>query len=197
MKKGKDRRNKASKDKLLKIVLRAAIFLVIIAVMAFPFILDTLYGKGLLKPVFENSFSADTWFSFIGSYFPAAILGCLTLYQAFIIQYQEKRYRRLLSRHQFAPSCRARIYRYDDSQNKIGDWAFYQVKQMLTQCQKDNLCHDWNKGYILECGIFDLQGVGIDTVKIKELIWEINGRFFRQKNSGQMANATEDYISVR
>lgn len=189
MKKERAKRNRTKKD--IKVLLRIAVIFVIIVIIAFPFVLDILYGRELLRPIFKNSFPADTWFSFIGSYFPAAIIGCLTLYQAYIIQYQEKRYRRLLSQHQFVPSSPAHIYRYDDNRNRMGDWEGYQVKQMLAKCGKDDLYIDWNKGYILECGVFAMQDVGIDAVEIKKVDWEINGRHFCQNDASQMTSAIE------
>lgn len=184
-------KNKDIWDKIIKFVLRhrrLILPIVVLAVVAFPFVLDILYGAGVLRLLFSNSFSADTWFSFIGSYFPAAILGCLSLYQASIIKDKDEQYRKLLQRHQFVPSAHACVSRYKKDQRRIGEWTHDQVKQMLARCRKNALFVDYHKGYILECGVQVPKGVVIDTFELKEIKWKINKQIFCQNDLKQIAN---------
>lgn len=182
--KNKDIRGKAVK----KMPRYWPLYILILFVVAFPFIVDILYGMGILGLLFPNSFSAETWFSFIGSYFPAAILGCLSLYQASIIQEKEMQYRKLLQRHQFVPSAHACVSRYEKGQRRIGEWTHDQVKQMLARCRKNALFGDYHKGYILECGVQVPQGVVIDKFELKEIKWKINKQIFCQDDLKQIAN---------
>ena len=96
-------------------------------VLSFPFILDYMYGAGFFVG-WKNSFPGDTWFSFIGSYFPATIIGILSLYQASIIQEQEARYRKLLNLHLFMPDGHAHVYRYNNDSHAIGQYSVTEIE---------------------------------------------------------------------
>lgn len=160
--------------------------LAILFIIAFPFALDFLYGHGFFREPFHNSFPADVWFSFIGSYFPAAIIGVLTIYQAYIIQYKDKQYHKLLVRRQFVSTNHAQVFRYDESKEKIGAWTSEEIRKMTIQCGKEDLFIDWKKGYIIQCNICVLQGMDIDTAELKEIEWKINNKPYYQRDGTMM-----------
>lgn len=176
----------STKKKNKNVLIFLVFFLALLFVISFPFALDFLYGRGWLREPFHNSFSADTWFSFIGSYFPSAIIGVLTIYQAYIIQYKDRQYHKLLVRSQFVSTTHAQVFRYDKNSDKIGDWTFWQVKQMLVQCGKNDLLIGWKKGYIMQCNICVLQGMDIELSELKEIEWKINNKSYYQRDDTAM-----------
>lgn len=161
--------------------------IVFTAAIAFPFVLDWMYGNGVLGKIWDNAFPAEVWFSFIGSYFPAAIIGILTLYQAYIIHYQEKQYKKLLDRHRFLPAGHASVYQYNEQDKKIGKYAFPMVEKMFRQSRQDYLADVWNAGYIIECDIYNFSGIGIHKAEVKAVEWIIDGNAYCQSNTKQMA----------
>ena len=119
-----------TKRKLSKAVIIIVTILVLILAALFPFVLDSLYGKGRLKAIYPNAFPAEVWFSFIGSYFPAAIIGIITLYQAYIIQRQDKQYKNLLARHRFIPEEHAHVYRANLKEKKLGNYTVPEIEKL-------------------------------------------------------------------
>lgn len=170
----------------LKAVMIIIMILILILAVSFPFILDFLYGKGKLKAIYPNSFSAEVWFSFIGSYFPAAIIGIITLYQAYIIQRQDKQYKSLLARHRFIPEEHAHVYRTNLREKKLGRYTESEIEKLLTQNDRSDLFMMWEEGYVIECSIYDSSGVGIEQSTLESICWEINGEEYIQNDSGQM-----------
>lgn len=154
----------------------------------FPFILDRLYKWGVLGRIWDNSFSADTWFSFIGSYFPATIVGIITFYQAHIIQVQEKQYKELMNRHRFIPAKHAKVYRYAAENNAIGDYSIKKIKQILIQSGRKGLLEKWQSGYIIECNIYNSSGIEINKADLKKIEWEIAGVVYRQTNMEKVSS---------
>lgn len=68
--------------------------LIILVVLFFPLAYDLIYRLGLFR-WYPTCFSKDNWFSFSGSYFPAALLGSVTLYQSHIIYQKDLELRRI------------------------------------------------------------------------------------------------------
>lgn len=175
--------------KLLTVAMRHRSFCIKIIVglaIAFPFIIDFMYGKGMLRRIYNNSFPADVWFSFIGSYFPAAIIGIITLYQAHIIQYKDQQYEQLLARHRFVPGAAAHVYRYNSDNKKTGEYTISEIEKLLRRDKRFKLFDEWEKGYILECNICDSSRTEIDCVDLKRIEWEINDENFVQTKPEQM-----------
>lgn len=159
---------------------------VLFAFIAFPFILDRLYGCGALRWI-PNSFSGDIWFSFIGSYVPASIIGILTLYQAHIIHEQEREYKKLLNRHRFIPDSHVIVYRYDETQETNSFYNFDKVEQILVRSGREELEKKWKTGYLMECNLHNASDIEIGKAKVKEIEWEINGNRYVQQDSEKMA----------
>lgn len=165
---------------IIQIVKGLFLLFVIIFFLGFPFILDRLYKDGMLGRIWDNAFSADVWFSFIGSYFPATIIGIITLYQAHIIQVQEKQYKKLMNRHRFIPAKHAKIYRYEEENNSIGDYSIQKIKQMLMRSGRKGLLKEWQSGFIIECNVYNSSGIEINRADLKMIEWEIAGVVYRQ-----------------
>ena len=187
---GKSEKQANLRKYMLFVFQKFVVPLMILTAISFPFVLDYLYGKGMLA-WFNNAFSADVWFSFIGSYFPATIIGILSLYQAYIIQYQEKRYKNLLNRHRFIPAGHANVYRYVKEGNKIGNYSFYDISQILGRCRRNGLLDGWEKGYIVECEVYSSTGIGIKKTDVIKIEWEINGEIYCQGSSSKAVSAVK------
>lgn len=162
--------------------------LILIGAVSIPFFIDILYGQGKLAGfkfigLYDNSFPAEVWFSFIGSYFPATILGILTIYQAFIIQRQERRYKELQNRHRYNPESHADMYRFSNRSGQIGKYKYTDLNNMF------NLKHsleDWKSGFIVKCMIYDSIKVGIAKVEPQRVECIINKKSYYQKNPEKM-----------
>lgn len=176
-----------------RVVRGVLVFLCICFTLAFPFLLDWLHGKGVFGG-YPNSFSGETWFSFAGSYFPATIIGILTLYQARIIQEQERRYKELVDLHRFIPDDHAHVCRYDKDSQTIGGYDFNEVRRMLTQSGQKHMLEEWKKGYIIKCNIYNASNLEINRIVVKTIEWEINGRIYQQLHHDCIAG-TVDRIS--
>lgn len=81
---GKNRRKKGWKTVLQ----------IIFVVLLFPLVYDIIYSLGLFR-WYPTRFTGDSWFSFFGSYLPAALLGSVTLYQSHIIYQKDQELRRI------------------------------------------------------------------------------------------------------
>lgn len=182
--KGSINRIKANKPKT-RVITKRMIFAIGLAI-AFPFIIDCMYGKGMLRPIYNNSFPAEVWFSFIGSYFPAAIIGIVTLYQTYIIRCKDKQYEELLARHRFVPGEHAHVYRHNADNRKTGEYTGSDIEKLFMRGKKINLFDEWDKGYIIQCNIYDSSRMEIDCVELKWVDWEINDKKFVQDKPEQM-----------
>lgn len=189
MRDGKTKRFK-KESKLLAVILKHRKFCIVSIVglaIIFPFIIDCMYGKGMLRPLYNNAFPADVWFSFIGSYFPAAIIGIISLYQAHIIQGKDKEYEKLLARHRFVPGESAHVYRYNSDNQKTGDYTVSGIEKLLRRDKKLELFDEWEKGYIIQCNIYDSSRTEFECVDLKKIDWEIKDQKFVQSDPKQMA----------
>lgn len=174
--KSSKRRNLLIEKRIITIVLLVLFILIVI----FPFVLDYLYGQGKLKNVYNNSFSASDWFSFLGSYFPATIFGILTLYQAYIIQFQDKRYRDLIKRNCIIPLNQASVYRYNEDK-KIKNYDAAGLRSDFFNDSNELICN-WEKGYILEFIIINTADLYIKNIEIKEITWLIDNTLYKQED---------------
>jgi len=175
----------AMKKWKLKRIMAALVCL--FCVFRFPFILDQLYGKGRLEKYFDNSFSAEAWFSFIGSYFPATVMGVLTLYQASIIKEQERQYKKLLNCHRFIPDGHVFVYRFDRDNHANNHYNFNEIRQILTRSGREELQKEWENGYIIKSDIYIASDIKMEKAEVKKIEWEINGCRYEQHNSKRMA----------
>lgn len=179
---------KHTKSKIWKILIMIVCVVVcVLGVLAVPFILDWVYGSGIVGKFYDNSFPADSWFSFIGSYFPATIIGILTLYQAYIIQKKERQYKKLLARYRYTPNNHANIYRYDKDNNVIGHFSLNEVRQILVRSNRKGLLKEWESGYIIECDMYDVSDIEMKQVNVKKVEWEINEHEYEQQDSEKLA----------
>lgn len=152
---------------------------IVLGVFFFPFLLDFAYGHRLLS-WFPNSFPADTWFSFIASYFPATIIGMLTIYQANMIHEKDMQYQELLDRYRFVSYKHAGVYRYNEKTECIADWNYNRILSMYQECNRQNVPENWEKGYVFECYIKDSKGIGINDINFRSIEWDIAGNVFVQ-----------------
>ena len=135
-------------------------------------IIDLFYGKGWLS-FFPNSFSAETWFAFVGSYFPAMIIGCITLFQTYIIREKDKQYQKLLYQRRFSPSGQAKVYRYSESTEKFGQYNYAEIDKLWWRYHNDKLPDEWKSGYLLEFKFYASVGTGIELRSFLKFEWEI------------------------
>lgn len=149
------------------------IILVLIFLLIFPILIDYLYGQGVLKYFYKNSFPANEWFAFLGSYIPATIIGILTIYQAYIIQRKDKEYQELLNRHRFILAKHASIYKYDKN-NKDDNGRFSDFKTEIG-------INDFQKSYLLEASLHNSTSVEIDQIRVKDIKICINGKYYEQE----------------
>lgn len=155
-------------------------------VLAFPMILDFWYGSGRLDQFFISS---ELWVSFIGSYYPSTIIGILTLYQAYIIHYQERKRTELLQPYQFQPDGHANLCAYNETNDKIGDYSLKQMRQLFAiDNENKSLFEESMAGYVLECNIFTLLGVGIYSVELEKIEWRINNNTYIHNDVKSMAS---------
>lgn len=184
---GKRKKSKVPCDKIKCWLVLGAVATMFMAI-CFPFVLDYCYRKGMLS-WWNNKFSADTWFSFIGSYFPATIVGILSLYQAYIIQHQEKRYKKLLYRYCLIPAGHAKVYRYNEKKNLIGNYSLYDIEQMFKQYDKDSSLENWTLGYVIESEVYNSTGRQIIKSDVKRIEWEVNRQKYCQDISQRMISS--------
>ncbi len=157
------------------------------AILAVPFLLDWLYGLGVFG-IWNNAFSAESWFSFIGSYLPSTILGLLSIYQAHIIRQKDEEYRKLLNKHRFVPASHGCVCRYEEENGTIGRYDISEIRQMLSQGGRKELFKEWEQGYILECDIHNSSDIEINKIELEKILWETNGAVYIQKNRDRIAN---------
>lgn len=169
-------------------VMTVAMVMAIVVILALPFLIDWFYGMGKLEKIYDNAFSAETWFSFAGSYFPAVIMGILALCQTYIIRYQDKKYEELEKRYRYVPAGHAFVYRYIDDGQTIGCYSIEEIERMFGVDIIQNPANEWEKGYIIECNIYSKDGIDINSAIVKKIEWTINGCVYCQKNAVQMAS---------
>lgn len=160
---------------------------IVLVAIGFPFVLDFLYGNGMLT-WYDNAFPGEVWFSFIGSYFPATIVGMLSLYQAYIIQRQEKQYKKLLGKHRFIPAGQAKVHRYKSQTSRIGIHSFYDINERFVRNLHKTPPDEWASGYILESEVYSLSGIGIKRADVKKVKWEIDDKVYVQDRSEMMVS---------
>lgn len=164
-------------DEVFKKLLDGTFVLAIIIV--FPIFIDGLFGSGLLGRIYKNHrFSADTWFSFLGSYLPSMLIGSLTIYQTFIIREKDRQYNELLNRYLFIPYQNTKVYQYSSKDEQIGGWKQSEFVQCLNNGgnsdERSNLLKWWKNGYVIDCSLRNTGKIGIDTVKCTSIEWRIN-----------------------
>lgn len=183
------RRKRGIPKKIKGCLVVVAVFVLVFILVAAPIVLDCLYGKGVLRGIWENSFPAEAWFSFIGSYFPATIIGILSLCQAYIIYRQDSQYKAVMRRHCFHLIKHANIYRCEDGDKRIGRYTFPEVKRMLERKGRASLTKVWEECMIVEFDLYSSTDIEISEVQAEELEWEIAGKLYRQDDQGQMMAA--------
>ncbi len=137
------------------------VVLFIILILLFPFCVDQLYGNGYLK-FYPNHFSAETWFSFIASYFSAAVMGGLTIYQAYLIDKKDRQLQQVLNRNRFSVG-EAVLNRFNVKTEKIGEDTIDRIrKELLLRNRKLGDC--WKEGHILVIPLNNHSQVGIQEI---------------------------------
>lgn len=154
---------------------------IVFGVITFPFLVDFLYGKGVLA-FYPNAFSADTWFSFVASYFPSTIIGILTIYQAHIIQEKDKQYQELLDKYRFVPYRHANFYRHNKEKCCIGPCGYEELCNMRDKTNSKIKLAEWEKGYVFQCYLKDSRGIKIDNIDFRCIEWKIKDNMFVQNS---------------
>lgn len=150
-----------------------SLFLLVVIIV--PMIIDYFYGKGWLG-FFPNSFSAETWFAFVGSYFPAMIMGGITFFQAYIIREKDKQYHELIEQHRFSSLGQAKVYRYSNDTKGFGQYDRDAIDDLWWKYHKHKLSDEWKKGFLLEFKFYDSVRTGIKLRSFLKFEWEIAGQ---------------------
>lgn len=155
---------------------------VFIGIVSVPFLLDWFYGTGIPGSVYHNNFPAESWFSFLGSYFPAMLIGVLTIYQQQIIRKKDEEYKKLIERYFYSPDRNAEVFRYSPSNQRIGEWTYYDFKSSLeTNHEIGEFSDEWGKGYIIRCSIHNIGKIGIKHITCDSIEWVIkSGEPYRE-----------------
>lgn len=144
----------------------------IIAVIGFPFALDLLHGWGYLR-FFKNSFPGDAWFSFIGSYFPAMLIGCITIYQAHIIREKDMQYQALLNQRRFLSAGRALADRYSKQKKQIGGYGITELENMWQASYGKVFRGNWHRVCLIRFSFYDAIAKAVSGIIFQKLIWTI------------------------
>lgn len=160
--------------------------LIAILIVGFPFAVDFLYGNGFLRKI-RHAFPADVWFSFIGSYFPAMIIGYITLYQAHIIREKDRQYQELLYQRRFLSAGRALIYRYSKEAGKIAEYRAQDLGILWRGDNATNPPKNWDDGYLIELRFFDLTEQMINCIQFEKLVWKINDKEYELTDANRTA----------
>ena len=149
-----------------KLILAFIVILVLLA--SIPFVIDYLYRSGVLSR-YHNGFKADTWFGFIGSYFPSSILGLLALYQTHIISKTSEKYQALQNRHRYAIRKNINLYAYDTNRKMVALYDREEIFNKINGALRKKFLEHPEWGYIINLSIWDIQTMGIEAIEIENL----------------------------
>jgi len=154
-------------------------------IIAVPFLIDALYGCGVLGKIYTNSFKAEVWFSFLGSYLPGTVIGVLTIYQQHVIREKDRQYQELLERYLYVPNQGAKVYRYSKNTHMIGRWSRAEIIS-VTGSNEQDIFKEWMKGYILESSFHNVGNIGINDIRCSSVEWSIKDKTYIVKDKSKI-----------
>ena len=142
----------------------------IIAIL-FPFLFDMFYGQEWLR-WYPNYFSAEAWFSFVGSYLPATLLGIVTLYQSHIISVKDQELRRMAGFPKCIPKS-AGVSWDPRGLNLVNERREGRLYEVLRQTGQSSLIRSLQYCIYITFDFTDINYNIIESFSLQQIEWRI------------------------
>lgn len=165
--------------KCLSIVKKIVCILLVVFLIALPFLMDWLYGCGFLHRIPHN-FSAEDWLSIIFSYIPSMLLGILSIYLAYLAFEKDRELERIQNRNRFILPEEAALYVFDDRKKTMEEDLYRRITGELREAHRgSDLLMDFRKThkiYLFKYFVKDMKNIQVNSIQITSFQWKIRDK---------------------
>lgn len=165
--------------KCLSIVKKIGCILLVVFLIALPFLMDWLYGCGFLHRIPHN-FSAEDWLSIIFSYIPSMLLGILSIYLAYLAFEKDRELERIQNRNRFILPEEAALYVFDDRKKTMEEDLYRRITGELREAHRgSDLLMDFRKThkiYLFKYFVKDMKNIQVNSIQITSFQWKIRDK---------------------
>ena len=175
----KRRKGLKKERKYLSIDRKSMCILLTVFLIALPFLMDWLYGCGILHRIPHN-FSTQDWISIIFSYIPSVILGILSIYLAYLAFEKDRELERIQNRNRFILPEEAVLYVFDDRKENGEEDLYKRITDELREAQRgSDLLMDFckiHKIYLFKYFVKDMKNIQVNSIQITSFQWKIRDK---------------------